>query len=48
MNQNNWELDEPNPDPNNRKLNVLPGCQDTVPPGSDAKAFQTPDCQQYQ
>ena len=48
VNQNNWELDEPNPDPNNRKLNILPGCQDTVPPGPDAKAFQTPDCQQYQ
>jgi prepilin-type N-terminal cleavage/methylation domain-containing protein/prepilin-type processing-associated H-X9-DG protein len=48
VNQNNWELGQPNPDPNNRKLNVLPGCTDTVPPDASAKVFQTPDCLQYQ
>jgi prepilin-type N-terminal cleavage/methylation domain-containing protein/prepilin-type processing-associated H-X9-DG protein len=48
VNQNNWELTQPNPDPNNHKINVLPGCSDTVPSGPDAKVFQTPDCQQYQ
>ena len=48
VNKNNWELDEPNPDPANRKLNVLPGCQDTVPSGPDNKLFQAPQCLQYQ
>jgi prepilin-type N-terminal cleavage/methylation domain-containing protein len=48
VNHNNWELDEPNPDPNNHKLNVLPGCMDTVPADASAKVFQAPDCLQYQ
>jgi prepilin-type N-terminal cleavage/methylation domain-containing protein/prepilin-type processing-associated H-X9-DG protein len=48
FNHNNWELAEPNPDPNNRKINALPGCVDTVPPGPDAKDFKKPDCLAYQ
>src|SRR5438034_6665259 len=42
LNQNNWELN-PNPDPNNHKLNGVVGCQAIVPPGPDAPLFQKPD-----
>ncbi len=43
LNQNNWELN-PNPDPNNRKMNGPPGCNYPVPAGPDAKEFKTKDC----
>jgi prepilin-type N-terminal cleavage/methylation domain-containing protein/prepilin-type processing-associated H-X9-DG protein len=46
LNQNNWELN-PNPDPNNTKVNGQVGCQYTVPaPGS--KAFQINGCDAIQ
>jgi prepilin-type N-terminal cleavage/methylation domain-containing protein/prepilin-type processing-associated H-X9-DG protein len=48
--ENNWEL-APDPDPNNHKIHGPPGCPlfgPTVPPGPDAKVFQTPECQAYQ
>jgi hypothetical protein len=46
--QNNWQLDEPNPDPKNRRINALPGCVETVPAGPDAKEYQVPICKAYQ
>jgi prepilin-type N-terminal cleavage/methylation domain-containing protein/prepilin-type processing-associated H-X9-DG protein len=55
VNQNNWELDEPNPDPSNRRLTGPPGCDKgdgsghlMVPADPGAKEFQTPACQSYQ
>jgi prepilin-type N-terminal cleavage/methylation domain-containing protein/prepilin-type processing-associated H-X9-DG protein len=47
MTQNNWEPGEPNPDPNNRKLNGTPPCTYVVPAGPDAKEFQKPECLAY-
>jgi prepilin-type N-terminal cleavage/methylation domain-containing protein/prepilin-type processing-associated H-X9-DG protein len=48
LSENNWEL-SPDPDPRNRTLHGPPGgCQDTVPPGPDAKEFRTSDCLAYQ
>jgi prepilin-type N-terminal cleavage/methylation domain-containing protein/prepilin-type processing-associated H-X9-DG protein len=47
VNENNWELN-PNPDPNNRKINGPPGCNATVPSGPEAKEFQTAACKSYQ
>src|SRR5207244_1927725 len=47
VNQNNWQLDEPNPDPNNRKVYALPGCQETVPAGPDSKDYKTGTCALY-
>jgi prepilin-type N-terminal cleavage/methylation domain-containing protein/prepilin-type processing-associated H-X9-DG protein len=47
MNANNWELN-PNPDPNNRKMDGPPGCHYFIPPGPSAKEFQTRDCKAYQ
>ena len=44
INQNNWEF-EPNPDPNNRHINGVIGCQYDVPKDS---SFQTKDCLKYQ
>jgi prepilin-type N-terminal cleavage/methylation domain-containing protein/prepilin-type processing-associated H-X9-DG protein len=45
LNQNNWQPDEPNPDPNNRKIHGQGvGCDYTVPNGPGDKAFQTKDC----
>jgi len=44
INQNNWEF-EPNPDPNNRHINGVIGCQYDVPKVS---SFQTKDCLKYQ
>jgi prepilin-type N-terminal cleavage/methylation domain-containing protein/prepilin-type processing-associated H-X9-DG protein len=47
VNQNNWQLDEPNPDPTNRHVKTLAGCDEIVPPGPDAKEYQKPPCNQY-
>jgi prepilin-type N-terminal cleavage/methylation domain-containing protein len=47
LNQNNWEL-SPNPNPANRRINALPGCQYDAPPGPDSKEYQTRECQAYQ
>jgi prepilin-type N-terminal cleavage/methylation domain-containing protein/prepilin-type processing-associated H-X9-DG protein len=46
--KNNWQLTDPNLDPNNRRISVLPGCTETIPAGPDAKVFQNPRCQHYQ
>jgi prepilin-type processing-associated H-X9-DG protein len=43
--QNNWQIDEPSQDPTNRQLSKMIGCDYLVPPGPDAKDFQTKDCQ---
>jgi len=48
VNKNNWQLDEPNPDPNNRRINALPGCVETVPASPADKVYQTALCKQYQ
>jgi prepilin-type N-terminal cleavage/methylation domain-containing protein len=45
--QNNWEMD-PSPDPNRLVLQGVAGCDQPVPPGPNAKEFQTPDCLAYQ
>jgi prepilin-type N-terminal cleavage/methylation domain-containing protein/prepilin-type processing-associated H-X9-DG protein len=42
--KNNWQLTEPNPDPNNRKISVLPGCTETIPASPDDKRYQNPKC----
>jgi prepilin-type N-terminal cleavage/methylation domain-containing protein/prepilin-type processing-associated H-X9-DG protein len=48
LSQNNWELD-PSPDPTRTKLHGPTGCEGVVvPPGPDAKVFQTADCLAYQ
>jgi hypothetical protein len=53
VNEKNWEL-SPSPDPNNRTIKGPPGCggdasgQVVVPPGPDAKVFQTKQCLAYQ
>jgi hypothetical protein len=47
FNQSNWELN-PNPDPNNRKLNGPPGCDFVVPSGPEDKVFQSGPCHDYQ
>jgi prepilin-type N-terminal cleavage/methylation domain-containing protein/prepilin-type processing-associated H-X9-DG protein len=47
INQNNWQLTEPNPDPNNRRISVLPGCQETVPASPEDKAYKTGTCAHY-
>jgi prepilin-type N-terminal cleavage/methylation domain-containing protein/prepilin-type processing-associated H-X9-DG protein len=47
LNHNNWEPGEPNPDPNNRKLNGQAGCQYMAPAGPDAKEFQKSECLAY-
>jgi prepilin-type processing-associated H-X9-DG protein len=44
VNKNNWEPGDPNPDPNNRKLNGTPPCTYTAPSGPEAKEFQKADC----
>jgi prepilin-type N-terminal cleavage/methylation domain-containing protein/prepilin-type processing-associated H-X9-DG protein len=44
--QNNWQLTEPNPDPNNRRVSVLPGCTETIPPPDNA-IWQNAKCQGY-
>jgi prepilin-type N-terminal cleavage/methylation domain-containing protein len=54
VHENNWEPDEPNPDPNNRRIKGAPGCgvdysgQVMVPPGPGAREFQTKECLAYQ
>jgi prepilin-type N-terminal cleavage/methylation domain-containing protein/prepilin-type processing-associated H-X9-DG protein len=48
LTKNNWQLTDPNLDPNNRRISVLPGCTETVPAGPDAKQYQNPKCQHYQ
>jgi prepilin-type N-terminal cleavage/methylation domain-containing protein/prepilin-type processing-associated H-X9-DG protein len=45
--QNNWEL-SPSPDPNRRKLQGPTDCGQVVPPGPEAKEYQTPACLAYQ
>jgi prepilin-type N-terminal cleavage/methylation domain-containing protein/prepilin-type processing-associated H-X9-DG protein len=46
--KNNWQLTEPNPDPNNRRISVLPGCTETIPAGPQDSRFRNPRCQHYQ
>jgi prepilin-type processing-associated H-X9-DG protein len=48
LTQNNWQADEPNPDPKNLKINGPAFCQTVVPPGPDAAVFQTKQCLAYQ
>jgi prepilin-type processing-associated H-X9-DG protein len=45
--ENNWEL-SPNPDPSNRQLGGVSGCEGPVPSGPSAREFQTKECQAYQ
>jgi prepilin-type N-terminal cleavage/methylation domain-containing protein/prepilin-type processing-associated H-X9-DG protein len=47
VNQNQWQANEPNPDPNNRRIQGAVGCDWTVPPPGD-KAYQKPECQAHQ
>ena len=54
VNENNWEL-APNPDPTNRRLTGPSGCDNgdssghlLVPPGPDAKEFESKQCLAYQ
>src|SRR6266566_4108509 len=47
VNQNNWQLDDPNPDPANRHVKTVAGCDEIVPAGPDAKEYQVPVCKQY-
>jgi hypothetical protein len=47
VNQNEWEINEPNPDPNNRRIRGMPGCDCTLlPPGSSA--YRTALCAVHQ
>jgi prepilin-type processing-associated H-X9-DG protein len=47
VNQNNWQLDEPNPDPANRHVKTVAGCDEIVPAGPDAKEYQKAPCSLY-
>jgi prepilin-type N-terminal cleavage/methylation domain-containing protein/prepilin-type processing-associated H-X9-DG protein len=47
LNENNWEL-EPSPDPKRRKLQGPTGCDQPVPPGPEAREYQTKACLAYQ
>jgi prepilin-type N-terminal cleavage/methylation domain-containing protein/prepilin-type processing-associated H-X9-DG protein len=47
VNHNNWQLDDPNPDPTNRHVKTVAGCDEIVPAGPDAKEYKTPPCTQY-
>jgi prepilin-type N-terminal cleavage/methylation domain-containing protein/prepilin-type processing-associated H-X9-DG protein len=47
VNQNNWQLDDPDPDPANRHVKTVAGCDEIVPPGPDAKEYQKPPCNLY-
>jgi prepilin-type N-terminal cleavage/methylation domain-containing protein/prepilin-type processing-associated H-X9-DG protein len=47
ISQNEWEPDQPNPDPNNRRITGAAGC-DWVVPSADSKVFQTRECQVHQ
>jgi len=47
LTQNNWQPDEPNPDPNNRHIKSSvagTACDYTIPASPADKAFQTKDC----
>jgi prepilin-type N-terminal cleavage/methylation domain-containing protein/prepilin-type processing-associated H-X9-DG protein len=47
VNQNEWEINEPNPDPDNRRIRGMPGCDCTLlPPGS--AAYRTAQCAVHQ
>ena len=48
LTENNWQLDPPNPDPQNHRLLSAANCDFQVPPGPDAKEFQAPDCRAWQ
>ena len=48
VNQNEWIKEEPNPDPNNRRVKGEVGCDYVVPPGSGAKEFQKKECLKLQ
>ncbi len=45
--QNNWEVHD-HPDPNNLTITGQVGCNRKMPPGPDAKSFQTKACLAYQ
>ena len=44
---NNWQLADPNPDPNNRQISVLPGCTETIPAVRPTSGSPNPKCQQF-
>jgi prepilin-type N-terminal cleavage/methylation domain-containing protein/prepilin-type processing-associated H-X9-DG protein len=44
---NNWEVHD-HPDPTNLNITGQVGCNRKMPPGPDAKSFQTKDCLAYQ
>ena len=44
---NNWEVHD-HPDPTNLFITGQVGCNRKMPPGPDAKSFQTKDCLAYQ
>jgi prepilin-type processing-associated H-X9-DG protein len=46
-NTNNWQLDEPNPDPKNLRIAPIAGCQETVPAGPNSAEYRQPPCDQY-
>jgi prepilin-type N-terminal cleavage/methylation domain-containing protein/prepilin-type processing-associated H-X9-DG protein len=49
LTQNNWQPDDPNPDPTNRHIkspNAGTACDYVIPPDPSAKAFQTNGCAQ--
>jgi prepilin-type N-terminal cleavage/methylation domain-containing protein/prepilin-type processing-associated H-X9-DG protein len=49
VNQNEWIKEEPNPDPNNRRIKGEVGCDYSVPAGGPGdKAFQTAQCKKLQ
>jgi len=47
LKQNNWQANEPNPDPKNRTIKGSGACEVTVPPDPDAKELQSKECQAY-
>jgi prepilin-type N-terminal cleavage/methylation domain-containing protein/prepilin-type processing-associated H-X9-DG protein len=48
LTQNNWDFNEPNPDPNNRHIKTTAGCDETIPASPAAKEYQKAECLQYQ
>src|SRR5207245_11050555 len=46
-NKNNWQLDEPNPNPNNLRIAPIAGCQEPVPTSPNSPENRQPPCDQY-
>jgi prepilin-type processing-associated H-X9-DG protein len=47
LTQNNWEFNEPNPDPNNRRIRGASGCDYNAPADASAREYKLAVCQKH-